>query len=780
MATISSTDSSSASSLLNAINSINSAKASSTSRITGLYSGLDTDSLVQEMLATEQAKLDRIYQDQTRMQWKYDAYTSINTQLKDFRTKYMSATSTDNMYTVSAYKTYAVNMASNNYVSVTATSDAVKSSHTISSVSLASGATLTGTKYRSQSAALTGTSGANMLASTTGTKTFEAGAGDIALKDLKYEDGTTAFNFTADVTNLSFTVNGKTFIFSQDDTLNNVMTAVNDDTTANATMSLTAEGAVSIKSDFVGASSALSLSNLSGLNLFGDEGVFGIASGAAPKTSIITQDMTLDEIATATGKSFGFDGDGNVSFSINGQNFSFAKTQTLNEVMTTVNADATANVKMTYNADTDTFSVRSNVLQAGSSVTAANLNGGTFFSADGPTTIAAGTTSSLDSIDSLNDSISEAAVKMGIDLALDGDGMFSFTVNGKEFSFNAASTSVSAMIKKVNADTDAQVTMSYSSITDSFVLQSDSTGSSAGITVSNGTGVNAFGDGGFFGISSLTAAGSDAQMVIDGETVTKSSNTFTIDGMTFNLKASFDSAAVGSTQESISINIDQDIDSVITKVKNFVTAYNDIVEMLNNKTSEKVEYDFSILTEAQREEMDEEDLKAWDAKAVSGILRNDNQISGLLSEMRSRLFQEIGDTGLSASEIGLSTGTWSDNGKITLDETKLRTALETNPDAVAQVFVGSTTSTDEATIEKESGLITSFFKSISDYTSDITKNTLSSLTTSLDNDKTKYSDLMELMAEKEEDYYAKFTAMETAISRYNSQSTWLSQQIGSL
>lgn len=780
MASINTTGTSSSSSLLNAINSINKAKASSTTRITGLNSGLDTDALVQEMLATEQAKLDRIYQDQTKLQWKYDAYTSINTQLKDFRTKYMSATSADNMYSVAAYKAYAVKMASNNFVNVTATSDAIKSSHEISSVKLAASATLTGAKYRSQSAGLTGTSGVNKLASTTGTKTFQAGAGDVALKDLQYEDGTKAFSFTSDATNTSFNINGKTFIFSQDQTLNDVMTAVNADATAKATMSLTAEGAISIKSDTVGTASALSLSNLSGVNVFGEGGVFGIAAGAAAKTSIISADMTLEEIAAATGKSFGFDGDGNVSFSINGQTFSFAKTQTMKEVMNTVNANATANVNMTYDAYSDTFSVRSKVLQTGSSVTIANENGGTFFSADGPTSLAAGTSSSLNPIDSANDSISKAAAKMGIDLTLDSDGMFSFTVNGKEFSFDAASTSVSAMMKKVSGDADAKVTMSYSSITDSFVLQSDTTGSAASISVSNGTGVNAFGDGGLFGMSSLTAAGSDATMVIDGETVTRSTNTFTIDGMTFELKASFDSTVAGSTQDSISFNINQDLDSVIDKVKNFVTAYNEIVEMLNGKTTEEVEYKYSILTEAQRAEMEEEDLKAWDEKAISGILRNDSKISGFLSEMRAKLFQDIGDTGLSASEIGLSTGTWSDHGQITLNEETLRKALEDNPDAVAQVFVGSTTSTDKETIQKESGLITSFFRSISDYTSDITKNTLASITTSLNNDTTRYSELVELMAEKEENYYAKFTAMETAISRYNSQSNWLSQQISSL
>jgi flagellar hook-associated protein 2 len=780
MTSINSTGSSSSSSLLNAINSINTARTSKT-RITGLYSGLDTDALVKEMLATEQAKLDRIYQDQTKLQWKYDAYTAINTQLKDFRTKYMSATSADNMYTANTYKAYKVSIASNNYVNVTATSNAIKSSHVITSVKLASAATLTGTKYRSQSAALTGTAGTNMFASVTGTKKLQADAGDVALKDLKYEDGTAVFNFTEDVSKVSFSINGKTFEFSQDQTLNTVMNTVNADSTANATMSLTADGAISIKSDSIGANSNLSLANVSGgINIFGDDGTLGIATGAVAKTNLISDSMTLNEIEAVTGKSFGLDGSGNVSFTINGQTFSFSGTQTLKDVMDTVNANAAANVKMTYDKYSDTFSVRDKDLQTGSSVTVSNEGGTSFFSADGPLALAEGTSSSLDSINAQSDSIRKAATKMGLDLSLDADGMFSFTINGKAFSFDPTTTSISDMVKKVNADADANVTMSYSSITDSFVLQSDVTGSSSGITVSNGAGVNAFGDGGLFGMSNLTAAGSDAEMMIDGEKVTNSSNTFTIDGMTFELKAAFDSTAPASTQGSISFNVDQDIDSVVTKVKNFITAYNEIVKSLNDKVHEKIEYDYSVLTEAQRDELNEDDLEKWDEKAMSGILRNDNKISTLLSDMRSKLFQQIGDTGLSASDIGLTTGTWSDYGQISLDETKLRNALQNNADAVAQVFVGSTTSTDAADIQKESGIITSFFKSMTDYSNDITKNTLSSITTSLNNDKTSYSELVKLMAEKEDDYYAKFTAMETAISQYNAQSTWLTQQIGQL
>ncbi len=775
------TTSTSTSNNVNLISGLSSATtARSTTRITGMYSGLDTDTLVKDMLYSEQAKLDKIFKSETLVQWKYQAYTDIKTQLKDFRNTYMSATSSANIYSTAAYKAYAVSMTSNNYVSVTATSAASAGAHTISSVTMAQAATLSGTKYRSQAASYTSTAGTNKVATATGTKALQSDAGDVALKDLKYSDGTSVFSFADESDKLSFTVNGKSFVFDQSETLNNVITAVNDDTTAKATMSLNTDGTITIKSDVIGSSSALNLQNVAGDNsVFGTDGAFGIAEGDAAKSSAVKSSMTLEEIAAATGKDFGFDSSGNVSFTINGKTFSFDKTQTMDEVMSTVNADETANVRMTYDSASDKFMVRSNVTGTGTSLALANVGDGQFFSASSPVGIAAGSTTKKNTIDIANDSIKDAAAKMGMDLTLDADNKFTFSINGKSFSFDASTTSVSAMMQKVNADSDANATMTYSSITDSFTIVSDTMGADASLTVENGSGVNAFGSGGFFGLSDSSATGSDASMVIDGETVTQSSNTFTIDGMTFKLTANFDSTASGSTQSAIDFSVSQDIDSVIAKVKAFVTDYNALVASLNSTISEQQDYDYPILSESERSSLSEEDLATWDTKAKQGILHNDSGISDLLVAMRTALYKKVGDTGLSASDIGLSTGTWSDKGQITLDEDKLRSVLQTDPDAVSEVMVGSSTSTDAATKTKYSGLITGFYTQMTNYENTLTKTTLVNLTNKLSDDKTKYSEQLEKMQDKETEYYNRFAAMETALAQYSAQMSWLTSQFSS-
>ena len=761
------------------MSSVGSISSYTTTRITGLYSGLETDSLVKNLLASQQAKLDVIYQKKTKLEWKEEAYNDINKTIKDFRTKFMSATSESNMFTTSVYKAYGVEMDQNSYVEISAGSSAYAASHELQSVVMATAAKLAGETHRSRSAGFWGAEGTNSTANTTGTLVFEAGADSVALKELTYEDGTQVFSFGDENEKLTFSINGESFVFDQDETLGDIMTAVNDSETVNATMTLNANGTVTIASDLVGSEAKLTFTNIAGsCDLFGDEGALGIAAGAVPQESLVGEGMTLAEIEAATGKTFGEDTLGKVSFNINGTDFSFEKTQTLGDVMDTINADAAAGVKMIYDAQADQFVIRSTATGDGSSVELSNTDGSLFFSADSPLAMEEGFSDELDTIDTSGDSIRQAALKMGIDLSLDSEGMFSFTVNEKEFSFDPTATSVAAMISEVNAD--AEVTMYYSSISDSFNFMSDSTGKDAAIKVENTDGTNAFGAGSFFGIADLNAQGTDATIVIDGETITQSSNNFEIDGLRFTLKDEFDSTLSGSEQEAISFNVTQDIDSVVEKVAGFVEEYNNLVKMLNGKIKEPVDYDYPVLTEAQREEYEEEELKKWDEKAKSGILRNDGNIRNLLSEMRSDLFKKVSDTGLSASDIGLSTGAWYDHGQIKLDKNALREALANNMDAVTTVFVGSTESKDTEEIEKESGLITSFFKSMTTYQNNVTTVSLKKTTDAISDAEERYDAMVDKMADLEDEYYLKFATMETLLSQYTAQTNWMNQQLGNM
>ncbi|KKI50500.1 flagellar filament capping protein FliD [Christensenella hongkongensis] len=756
----------------------------STSRITGLISGMDTDSLIEKAMKSEQAKLDRMYQSKTKLEWKRDAYTDINTKLLEFSNKYMSQTSADNIFSTNVYKAYKISISDkySSYFDIKGTANATISNHKITKTTLAEYATVNGAKYRNRVAGLTGTANSNSLASVSGTKKLGADWQDQKLSELTYEDGTKVFNFSSSGDKLSFSVNGQTFVFDQDEKMTDVLDSVSGNPSAKAKMSVVG-GQIHFESTVKGEKTALVFANSAGPEVFGKNGAFGITDTTIKAKSLINEDMTLGEIATATGKDLGFDASGKISFEINGETFTFERSDTLKSVLQTVNDNADAKVTMTYDQEKDQFMLRSDVTGTGTEVSVSNKTGN-FFGNDGLTGIKEDTTTKYQTIDRGTDTIATAAAKMGIDLQLDSEGKFSFTVNGVDFSFNTTDT-LQTMINKVNGNEEAKAKLTYSQITDSFVFTSSETGRDATVTVANKDGANAFGGAdSFFGTAEASSRGTDATIEIDGETITQSSNSFVLDGMEFTLKTAFDSSDPKVAELGpASFSVEQDIDKVVDKVKKFVEDYNKLVQSLYEQITEEIDYDYSPLSQSARADLSEDDLKQWDEKAKQGILRNDSVVNNLLFGMRTSLFEAVGDTGLSAHDLGISTIAYSKEkygGQLEFDEDKFREMMKKDPDAVANVMAATSTATDSKVEHAQSGLISRFFDQLSDARSTIRSTNLKNTNQQISDTETKMSDQLKKMYEQQEALYNKFATMETLMSQYQQQSTWLTQQISSL
>ncbi len=749
-----------------------------TTRITGLASNMDTDTLVSNMMKTEQMKYDRIYKQNTKLEWKRAAYADINTKLKTFRDKFMSVLSPDNIMSQNVYRAYKVSYTENKYVDIKATSGASIGSHRITGVSLADYARMEGEKHRNRNVMVSGSSGTNFFASTSGDKVVAA--------DAKIGD---VFAFEQVDQQLSFSINGETFTFRQDEKIEDVINAVNANGKAGVNMSLNADGKILIANKENGNKDIRIQNGSNSPKVIETGGIFGSEATVKAKNILTSNDMTLGDFEAATGKSI-LDG-GNLSFKINGQQFSFSSTDSIQDVLDTVNANTAADVTMTYDLDADKFIIRNN--SAGSASKLELESGvGKAFGEDGLFAgINAGTTSKYENIDRDADSIKSAAEKMGVQLELDGNGMFSFTLKSKnskgeiiskDFSFDPSKTSLKSMMDKVNADSELNVKMSYSQITDSFTFTSGSMGETAWVSVENKDGSNAFGDSkSFFGVAVGEKTGKDAELKIDGEVVKRSSNSFVLDGIEFNLK--MEMADVGTDDEkAISFSLSQDIDSVVTKVKAFVEEYNKLYQELNGLYKESYDYKkgYEPLTEEEKKGLTEKEIEKLEAEARKGQLRNDTTINGLLSSMRSALFEKVGDTGLSPHDIGLSTGTWSNEGQISFDETKFRAALKENPDAVGKVMAGVSDSTDSKVARENSGLVSRFFDTFTTTQNTLTKTNIKNIDQNLsDNDK-KMSDMMDRMYEMEERYYIQFAQMEKLLSQYQQQSAWLSQQLAGM
>lgn len=735
-------------------------------RLSGISSGLDTQSIINDLMKIEQIKVDRVTRNKTSLEWKRDAYSAVNTQLKDFREKYFSVlNSSSNMLSAKTYKPYKVNMTSNNAINLTPSSSAFAAKLVLSSVTMAKGAAIqSDLSGQSQRAALTAQDHV-LKAKSEGTSTaitsddLALTLGDAAFDD---ENGENIFGLGETSSAVSFTINGEAFSFGSTATISDVMLAVNN-SAAGVTMSF-ADNKFTLQSDSAGSAASITLANSEG-KAFGAESGFGINVGTIKaETAVITGSYTLGNLANASGKTVSEP----MEFTINGQAFSFTGTETIDDVITAVNASATANVTMRFDQKLGTFAVRSDTVGAGSSIAIANT-AGNFFGDNSLTNIKTGSSTAFDAV-KRTDTLDTMAYKLGKNLATNAQGKFEFKVNGETFTLETSAT-VQELTNAVN-NADLGVTLNYSEISDALLFSNKTTGAQSAITIE-----------GFesLGVSTLTATGNDALVVMEnGDKIIQSGNSFTLDGIAFEIKGDY------AEDSPITAEFTADVDSVVSKFKEFITDYNALLTSLDAQLSEAKYSDYYPLTTEEKDAMSETEIENWEKKAKSGLLRSDASLTGMISSLRTAMYETVEGTGLKPSDVGLKSSTWSmtgelQKGQLVFDqaaETKLRAALQKDPDAFAKAMSNISSSTDAAVKYKESGFFARISDKMNQYINNARKGTIKSAESAIISATTKISDMSELMVTKETQYYAQFTRMEKLMSTLNSQSSWFSAQMG--
>ena len=350
---------------------------------------------------------------------------------------------------------------------------------------------------------------------------------------------------------------------------------------------------------------------------------------------------------------------------------------------------------------------------------------------------------------------------------------FKFKINGVEFNFDESKT-VSEVIDTIN-QSKANVSLSYSNINDRFVLSSKILGQGVDIDVEDLSG-NLMGS--LFKVSSdefNRIEGKNAILSVDGQEIERNSNNFEVNQFKLNLVSTNTNKTVLSAKNSTN-----EVSSTITK---FVEEYNSLVDKIYSLTTEKSEYrDYSPLTDAQKEEMSEKEIELWEKKAKTGLVRSDTNLVSLMSELRQSLMSK-GDGSLSLNDMGITSGSYSDRGKLSIDSTKLNEALETRMDEVQALFTDVNTGLAQkfnAVLNKNAqtslsnpGRLVSV-AGIANTSSDI-KNTMYDRIKSIES---SITNLQRMYDSQKDRYWKQFSNLETAMSKLNSQSSWLTQQLG--
>ena len=345
-------------------------------------------------------------------------------------------------------------------------------------------------------------------------------------------------------------------------------------------------------------------------------------------------------------------------------------------------------------------------------------------------------------------------------------------------------TTLQDLINAVGVDSNGKANITFDAKTKELIVKGDTTKISSSNTVAMN---NLFStDKIDFSVASGTnvvaTGGQNAQFTVvtdDGTEVTmeKNTNNFTIDGLSITLKK-----ATTSADKPIEITTTRDTEQILDGIVKFVDDYNKVLEKLNKMISEDPSYKkYAPLTDEQKEDMSENEVKLWEEKSKEGLLRGDSIISDLISEMRSILYTKPEDAKFALYDIGIKTsGDYKDNGKLIIDEATLRDniannaselqKLFANDDGIAKQFSGvldkyvkSSVTTPGRLVER-AGIKSGFSEnknSISREIQDIEKG-LKNLEYRYETERTRY--------------WKQFTSMEQLIQQMNSQSSWLAQQ----
>lgn len=356
---------------------------------------------------------------------------------------------------------------------------------------------------------------------------------------------------------------------------------------------------------------------------------------------------------------------------------------------------------------------------------------------------------------------------------------------------------MNSLMERINSS-KAGVKVSYQEAADKFTFTSTEEGASGEINIETNAIVSKL-----FGIEeNVDKEGKDAIVAVkyagsdEAVELNRGSNSFTIDGLTINVKGEFgydenDVLIENDPDTVVEIDAQVDADSIVDAVKAMVDEYNAIIELVNKELTTKPDRDYAPLTSEQKKELSEDEIEAWEKKAKEGLLHADSDIRSLSSDLR---FIIGGGIAQELAEMGISTSsTYSDNGKLTFDESKFRAALASNPERVQQIFAessvtntnGNGTSTGIATalknvmdkyvnttgaMESKGILIRKAGHESSPMS--VTENTMYKQLQEIEKLITKFQERLETERDR---YIKQFTSLETLISQMNSQSGFLSQ-----
>lgn len=646
--------------------------------LSGMVSGLDTESIVEAMVSGQTAKKTKIENKITMNKWTTESWSSLNKKIYSFYTGYASK-----LRLKSAYQTKSAESSDESKVKVTSTKDGAVGQHSIQIKSLASSQYVTGAKLA-------------------GTYTAET-----RIQQLDAENN-------SDLVGQTITFTGKS------------------DTGEAAVSSITIDNNTKISDIIASAKEA---------------GITASYDTAQKRFFFSSADSGTENKFTIT---------------------SIKNTSAYTSALSNLNGILTEEEQGTL-SETDLTSYQ-NALSA---LTEANTDDLTAVLDNFDTFDVTDTANTEDKI-AIYDAINTIA-----DLRTEIDANSNDEIAALDPDSETYADDVAAVKAEIRANNLADIKSTVSDYKISLANKTES-GSLMGLGLGSGIDGTAIKENGTGSL--VVVAASDAEAVVDGATMTSSSNTLVVNGLTLNMNDTTYNKTTGE-YDTVNVTVSKNTESTYKLIKEALTSYNELVDEMSTLYYADSARDYDPLTDEQKEAMTDDEIEQWESKIKSALLRRDTTLGSLMSSMRTSLqssYKDEDGNSYSLSTYGIVTGAYTEYGKLhiygdsedstyaTYDD-RLQAALDEDPDKVMDAL---------------SSIFTNLYTTLSDKCA---KTSISSALTFY-NDKqystylTSYQeDLEEIedrITELSDRYYEQFTAMEKALSNLQSQTSSLSSLFG--
>ena len=782
----------------------------------GLASGIDRDALIEQMTARTTSKITAKKQAMTKLEWKRDAYRSISNKIIDLQDNYLSYSATKSLKNSDFFAKNQVSVQGDpdytKYISATGNADTASRVSVLGVNKLATSATLiSGEKKTDSAITLGGISASDFsnkeikTSNLSGTKlTF----GTYSITDKQF---TTEATFTFPTSYEKKLDNGKTETVTIDYTASSDKIVEQLNEALDSQGFLGKDGKSGIKFTLNG--DQIQISQTDSITDKGKSCVIRETSSALKSLGFnsgkmnqddIDNGISLDEFNASSNKSSfeaaaitkqplsGYLKGKSISVSYGGQTKNIELIGDKEEIKD-------------FKAFKDSLQNKLDKAFGSGKVTVGEGQNGslTFTATDNKQTLqisadskelqnALGITSTQSNKISTGSSLWENRVKLGLGKYNTkeelNDALKNFTVNGAKIDNITADTTVDGLLTAINNNKDAGVTATYLGSENKFVLSSNEKGEGRKITL--GADPKDTTDAANLIFGGVSTDGTDGEMSIlyNGvqTTITSSSNTFSIDGLDIRATNTFNTGSA-TAEGGVSFTASADTEKVTETVKKFIEAYNAMIDEVRTQATTKPDSNYKPLTDDQKNEMNETSIKNWEDKAKEGILYNssalkdlDNATQGIFSSMMMNgvSYDDLEKIGISFSDD------YTAGGKIVFDEEKFKTAMNSDPEKVSDLFTGthgivntidSTLSTYATRYASKNG--NSYGVLIEEAGSEKLSLTLTnnSIYKELKDMQETITNLQSQLSTEQDRYISQFTQMERLINQMNSQSSYLSQ-----